>query len=117
MTTPTSVFVSGPKEDKNVTLAKQNLGVTDLIYDFCILNFDYNVCLMLKLARHMLLVCVCVCVCVRACVHACTHYMLVYAASIYMWVYIHIYIYPALPGQYRLKSYNITTYIGKPPFG
>ena len=32
ITTPTSVFVSGPKEDKNGTLAKQTLGVTDLIY-------------------------------------------------------------------------------------
>ena len=42
MTTPTSVFMSGQKEDKNGTLAKQTLGVTDLIYGF-ILNFDYNV--------------------------------------------------------------------------
>ena len=42
MTTSTSVFVSGPKEDKNGTLAKQTLGATDLIYGF-IPNFDYNV--------------------------------------------------------------------------
>ena len=32
MTTSTSVFVSGPKEDKNGTLAKQTHGATDLIY-------------------------------------------------------------------------------------
>ena len=32
MTTPTSVFMSGPKEAKNGTLAKQTLEVTDLIY-------------------------------------------------------------------------------------
>ena len=32
MTTTTSAFVSGPKEAKNGTFAKQNLGATDLIY-------------------------------------------------------------------------------------
>ena len=32
MTTPTSVFMSGPIEDKNGTFAKQTLGATDLIY-------------------------------------------------------------------------------------
>ena len=32
MTTPTYVFMSGPKEDKNSTLAKPTLGATDLIY-------------------------------------------------------------------------------------
>ena len=33
MTTPTSVFMSGPKEAKNGTLAKQTLGAADLIYN------------------------------------------------------------------------------------
>ena len=32
MTTPTSFFMSGPKEDKKGILAKQTLGATDLIY-------------------------------------------------------------------------------------
>ena len=32
MITPTFVFMSGPKEEKNGTLAKQTLGATDLIH-------------------------------------------------------------------------------------
>ena len=32
ITTPTSVFMSGPKKAKNGTLTRQTLGATDLIY-------------------------------------------------------------------------------------
>ena len=43
MTTPTSVFLSGPKEAKNDTLAKQTLQATDLIYGMCTqLDFGSN---------------------------------------------------------------------------
>ena len=43
MTTPTSVFISGLNEAKNGTLAKQTLGVTDLIYGMYIqLDFGSN---------------------------------------------------------------------------
>ena len=43
MTTPTSVFMSDPKEAKNGTLAKQTLGATDLIYGMYIqLDFGSN---------------------------------------------------------------------------
>ena len=43
MTTTISAFVSGPKEAKNGTFAKQTLGVTDLIYDmYTQLDFDSN---------------------------------------------------------------------------
>ena len=43
MITPTSVFVSGSKEAKNGTLAKQTLGAADLIYGmYTQLNFGSN---------------------------------------------------------------------------
>ena len=43
MTTPTFVFMSGPKEAKNGTLVKQTLGVTDLIYGmYTQLDFGSN---------------------------------------------------------------------------
>ena len=43
MTTPTFVFVSGPKKAKNGTLAKQTLGATDLIYGmYTELDFGSN---------------------------------------------------------------------------
>ena len=43
MTTPTSVFMSGLKKAKNVILAKQTLGATDLIYGmYTQLNFGSN---------------------------------------------------------------------------
>ena len=41
MTTPTSVFMSGPKEAKNGTWAKQTLGATDLIYGMYT-QFDFG---------------------------------------------------------------------------
>ena len=43
MTTSTSVFMSGPKEAKNGTLAKQTLGATDSIYGmYAQLDFGSN---------------------------------------------------------------------------
>ena len=43
MTTPISVFMSGPKEAKNGTLAKQTLGATDIIYGmYTQLDFGSN---------------------------------------------------------------------------
>ena len=43
MTTPTSFFVSGPKEAKNGILAKQALKATDLIHGMCTqLDFGSN---------------------------------------------------------------------------
>ena len=43
MTTPTTVFMSGPKEAKSGTLAKQTLGAIDLIFGmYTQLDFGIN---------------------------------------------------------------------------